>query len=750
MRNRAARAYSGTMERGSTGVAPPGTAQATLVARRQVEAGPDGGWTATGFEPLLTFDLGAEQRPGWYRVEVVVRAERQVQVRVLPGFGGVLDPDRSSVLRRRPGDRFGGTFRAPEPFRLVGLEPARTPGPFRLQDLAVQRMSAGAVAAMALAGARRAAGRGPAALLRFVAAAASTVLRPGRFETFQPAAALVGAADDAAARYAAWIERHEPGLARDPARAPGPGVGIAVLVPCDGRTDPDRLAATLGSLAEMTEPADEVVVAAPEGSAGAEAARVRGLKVVTTAPGTTAGAAAAAALAPSRASHVVVLAPGDLARPRLAAAFRAALAREPGLAAAFGDEDRIDADGRRRDPRFKPAFSPDFLRSGPVLGRPVLHSRTVLEATGGIAAGPAGAEDYDLALRAGESGRPVVRVAEVLVSRPDPFPGWSPADGAAAAAAGAAALRAHLARVGLAAAVEPDSPAAGVDGPRFRVRPLVPEPAPLVSILVPTRDRLDLLAPCIASLLGRTDWPALEILILDNGSAEPATLAWFAEAGRDPRIRVLPCPGPFDFAAINNRGAEAAAGEVLVLLNNDVEAVEAGWLAEMACLALRPDVGPVGARLLYPDGTVQHGGVLAGMHGLAGHMDVGARAEDAGYLGRLRAVSDVAAVTGACLAVRRSVWRDLGGLDCAFPVAFNDLDFCFRARAAGLRCLFAGHAVLLHRESASRGPDRDPERRARYRVEAAAFKARWGAEIADDPFVSPHLDRAAGLWTARP
>ncbi|WP_244937348.1 glycosyltransferase, partial [Methylobacterium crusticola] len=225
-------------------------------------------------------------------------------------------------------------------------------------------------------------------------------------------------------------------------------------------------------------------------------------------------------------------------------------------------------------------------------------------------------------------------------------------------------------------------------------RPL-PDPPPRASLIVPTRDRVDLLRTCVESLVARTDWPDLEIVVCDNDSREPATLAYLDALRRSGTARVLPCPGPFNFAAMNNRAAEAAGGDLLVFVNNDVEAFRPDWLRRMAEEALRPAVGAVGAKLLDAEGRIQHGGIVLGTGGLVTHAHRHFPADAPGYLHALRATHRVAAVTAACLAVERGKFLAVGGFDAeAFGVDFNDVDLCLRLEAAGYRTLMVPGAVL--------------------------------------------------------
>jgi len=269
----------------------------------------------------------------------------------------------------------------------------------------------------------------------------------------------------------------------------------------------------------------------------------------------------------------------------------------------------------------------------------------------------------------------------------------------------------------------------------------VPDTPPRVSVLIPTRDRVDLLARAVESLIEITDYPAFEVAILDNGSEETETLDYLAGLSAW-GVRVIPCPGPFNFAAINNRGVAETSGEMLCLLNNDVEITDPGWLAAMVGQLVRPGIGAVGAKLLWDTGMVQHGGVVLGMHGGADHAGPIWAADDPGYCGANQVARRVSAVTAACLLVRRADYLAVGGMDeAAFPVNFNDVDLCLKLRARGLGVVWTPEATLLHHESASRGRDLLPARAARARRELEALRQRWPDALADDPFYSPNLTR---------
>lgn len=272
--------------------------------------------------------------------------------------------------------------------------------------------------------------------------------------------------------------------------------------------------------------------------------------------------------------------------------------------------------------------------------------------------------------------------------------------------------------------------------------PAAPEVWPAVDIVIPTRNRADLLDRCLASVLERTAYERLKVIVADNDSDEPAARQALARAARDPRVAVTPAPGPFNYAAICNRAAALGSGEVIVFLNNDVETLTPDWLTVLVREAMSPGTGAVGAKLLYPDDGVQHAGVVLGLNGAAGHLYRGAPAEARGLGDALLRRRAVAAVTGACLAVRRSLFEAAGGFDAdAFAVEFNDIDLCLRLAAAGHGAVWTPDALLSHRESASRG--RPGPGGGRHGDQRARFLTRWGDFAVNDPFFHPAFSLAS-------
>ena len=261
---------------------------------------------------------------------------------------------------------------------------------------------------------------------------------------------------------------------------------------------------------------------------------------------------------------------------------------------------------------------------------------------------------------------------------------------------------------------------------------------------MPTRDQPALLARCAAGLLHRTDYPGIELLIVDNDSRDPRTLALFDRLAEDRRVRIMSFPGPFNYSAMNNAAVAQAAGEIIVFVNNDIDVIDGGWLREMVSLAVRPETGAVGAKLLYADGRMQHAGIVLGVggHAVAGHYGYLIGGQEVGHFGQYILTREVSAVTAACLAMRKDVFVAVGGLDAEnLPVSYNDVDLCLRIREHGLRVVWTPFAELYHLESASRGDGQAPDQLARASREREYMRTRWGTVLDADPFYNPNFDR---------
>ncbi len=415
--------------------------------------------------------------------------------------------------------------------------------------------------------------------------------------------------------------------------------------------------------------------------------------------------------------------PADRLEPH--ALFELALALQDEPDVVYSDEDRIDERGVPFEPWFKPDWSPETLLTRDYVGRTVVIRRELLERAGGVRDVFESARWYEALLRVTELSERVVHVAQVLCHR-DVRNTVAPADHALA-------VEVALRRRGEAAAVR-------VDGGSVDVRFAVPG-GERVCIIVPTRDRADLLRPCIASVFERTAYSEFEVLVVDNGSRDADTLALLAEwERREPeRFRVLRDPAPFNYSRLNNEAARATGADYLLLLNNDTEVIAPDWIEAMLGQARRPSVGAVGALLVYPDGTVQHAGVVLGILGLAGHAHRFMPARERGYHGALQLDTNYLAVTGACLMIAKRKYDEVGGLDETLAVSYNDVDLCLKLRRAGYRNVFVPRAKLFHFESKSRGGDDTPAKVARAIEEVGTIRRRWPAWAARDPYYNPNL-----------
>ncbi|MGO9832258.1 MAG: glycosyltransferase family 2 protein [Myxococcaceae bacterium] len=445
----------------------------------------------------------------------------------------------------------------------------------------------------------------------------------------------------------------------------------------------------------------------------------------------------AEALGAARGELVLRVKLGDALAEHALFAVAEVFARDPNLALVYTDGDGEDAEGRLA-PAFKPDWSPELLRSYNYVGRSAFFRADAARALGGWHSGPGDVSWHELLVRAAMEVSPerVVHLPYVLVHS-----GKEQSPSSEEWREGVNAVQTSLDRAHLQARAE-----AGRRPRTYRVRFAVPTPTPLVSVVIPTRDRLTLLRRCIQSLKTRTDYQPLEVLVVDNDSSEGRTLAYLQELEMQGAARVLRYREPFNYSAMNNLAAREARGAVLCLLNNDVEAIEPGWLTEMVGLALQKGVGAVGAKLLYPNNTVQHAGAVAGLFGVAAHNYLREPREADGYLLQLQTTREVSAVTAACLVVGRERFLEVGGLDEAeLPVAFNDVDFCFKLLKAGYRNLWTPYAELYHRESASRGTDERGKHRRRFLREESVMRQRWGALIERDPYYSPNLSLDSNL-----
>lgn len=428
--------------------------------------------------------------------------------------------------------------------------------------------------------------------------------------------------------------------------------------------------------------------------------------------------------------------------------------QHPDVDLIYSDEDKINENGDRFGPYFKTDWNPDLFYAQNMFCHLGIYRHSILKTIGGFRKGYEGSQDYDIALRAllhSDNSR-VRHIPKVLYH-------WRAIEGSTALDLASKSYAVDTSRQAIKdyfAAAYPGSgitvtDAFGIAQQKgyHRIQWPLPNPAPKVTLLIPTRNSYHLLRTCIESILAKTTYPNYEIVILNNQSDDPETLNYFAALKGKGNIQILDYDEPFNFSAINNFGVSQTKGEVLGFINNDIAVITPNWLEEMVSNALRPDIGAVGAKLYYPNDTIQHGGVLLGV-GIgdmivAGHAFYHLPKNDPGYYARAILTQNLSAVTAACMVVRREVFEAAGGFDEEhLCVAFNDVDFCLKAVEKGYRNLWTPYAELYHYESATRGYEDTPEKVKRFRKEQAYMRKRWGSLLDNDPFYSPNLNAERG------
>jgi glycosyltransferase involved in cell wall biosynthesis/SAM-dependent methyltransferase len=416
------------------------------------------------------------------------------------------------------------------------------------------------------------------------------------------------------------------------------------------------------------------------------------------------------------------------------------LQRQPDAGLIYSDEDKIDEKGNRMDPYFKSDWNPFLFLGHNMISHLGVYRTALVREVGGFREGFEGSQDYDLAARIVEKLDPcqIVHIPRVLYH-------WRILPGSTAVGLGEKpyaqnaserAMNEHLLRTNIPGRVEKNRALGGM----HRVFVDLPETPPLVSIIILAHNQEHSVRRCIESIVLKTAYPAYEIILVDCGSDDPAALAYFTDLSKNEKIRLLQDSGPLNFSRLHNTAAKEARGEVLILLNNDTEVLSPDWLAEMVSLALLAKIGAVGAKLLYPDGTVQHGGILMGVAECSAHAHNGIPKEAGGYLGRAQLLQMYTAVSAACLAVRRSVFEEVDGLDEeGLKVGYNDVDLCLKLRKQGYWNVWTPFVQLIQHESFSGGEGDTPEQRHRFWREISLLKKRWPSSFFHDPAYNPNL-----------
>jgi GT2 family glycosyltransferase len=465
-------------------------------------------------------------------------------------------------------------------------------------------------------------------------------------------------------------------------------------------------------------------------------------------------------LAVATGDYIALLDHDDLLHSDALNAIALTLLANPEANVLYSDEDKIDEKGNFEQAHYKPKWNPDLLYSHNYVCHLGVYKKSLLDAISGFRLGVEGSQDYDLLLRAVKHchNKAIIHIPYVLYH-------WRIAKGSTALAAGE---KSYTDDAGLKALEDyfinqkGVTVEAGLLGNTYKVNWPIPASNPLVSIIIPTKNGKKLVQQCIDSIFSLTTYKNFEILLVDNQSDDGEAIQYFQELSSTNKVTLLSYNHAFNYSAINNFAATKAKGDIILLLNNDIEILSPNWLTEMVAQVSREDIGCVGAKLYYPKkgtepfnkkskiGTIQHAGVVTGIGGVAGHAHKYFPANHPGYFKRLQITQNFSAVTGACLAVRKSVFEEFGGLnEKHLTIAFNDVDFCLKVQQAGYRNLWTPYAKMIHHESISRGAENTLEKVTRFNQEVQYMQKTWGRQLANDPCYSPWLSQTREDFTLR-
>jgi len=705
-----------------------------------------GQWQATGPDPqaLLVGDLPA----GLCEVVLIARADRSTIASICLDRGSGFNLETYSPLGIVGPELkvHQGYVQLKPPVKAVRFDPVESPCRLQIASLTVRRISRLEIALRVMAPWMRRVGMRPEEFRRAIQ----------RLWPYWKQAGLRGIWHLIYSRiapetelYQAWLEkfqvtpeRRERMLKEISAFSYQPTISILMPV-----FDPEEkwLKEAIDSVLEQVYPNWELCIA-DDASSRSYVRRVleayqsqdARIKVEWRAENGHIAAASNSALKLATGEFVATLDHDDLLTPDALFQVVKRLNSEPELDMIYSDEDKVSEGQGRHAPYFKPDWSPDLFLSQMYTAHLAVYRRSLIAEIGGFRPGFDGAQDYDLVLRLTERTQHIGHIPKVLYS-------WRRTAGSTALMSSSKtyaylaaqhALEQALERRGELGVVKPVSGHPG----HFTVHRVLRD-QPLTSIVILTKDRPEILNQCLQSIFKRSTYRNFEIILIDNGSQEEKTIRLLARwAEREPkRFRMERIDAPFNFSALNNRGVQIARGTFVLLLNNDTEVISPDWLQEMAAQAARPEIGAVGAMLLFPNDTIQHAGIVLGIGEWAGHSHKGMPVDIPGYGGRLLGPSNYAAVTAACLMIRKELFLSLGGFDESLAVACGDVELCLRVLERGLYNVVLPHVRLYHYESATRGYEDSPQKRERFRSEIAYVRDRWADLLDEDPFYNPNL-----------
>ena len=715
-----------------------------------MDASVPGMWEATGEDPcfrLVDRGTAVTLKSGWYRLRVRIPLESGVIVApaIYPDYGqGYAHDEMIRLPDPRSDGEIDGLLLLKYDVRTLRFDPTLRRARFRMASFDLARIGRVSALLRMFAGLRGSDGSGSwkavaSAAVGFVRTAARHGLSAAVSDLYAVQPSMHAQRDN----YADWVRRYDTigrleleGL-RQRVRKLGDGPLISVVLPTY-QTPETWLRRCLDSvlgqayrnwelcIVDDASPDPRVRIVLEE-----YARRDARIRVMFRPDNGHIAEASNSALELASGEYVGLLDHDDELRPHTLLEMVETMRAHPDAALLYSDEDKIDAQGSRFDPNFKPDWNLDLLLSQNYVCHFTVIRTDLVRAVDGFRKGFEGSQDHDLVLRCTERLQPAqIRHIPKVLYHWRAIPGSTALTRDAkdyASSAGARAVAGHLDRC------HPGARAEELSHGHYRVHWPLPDPVPKVSLIIPTRDRVELLRMCVESILDKTTYPDFELVVVDNQSTEAEALEYLAELEQRANVNVLRYDAPFNYSAINNWAVRQCDGAVIGLVNNDIEVISRDWLEEMVSQAIRPDVGAVGAMLYYPNDTIQHAGVALGVHGVAAHLYAGMPRGYPGHGGRARVAQTLSAVTGACLLVRRDRYEEVGGLDDALEVAFNDIDFCLRLRKAGYRNIWTPFAELYHHESASRGSEDTEEKRQRFAREIDLMQERWGPQLQCDP-----------------
>jgi glycosyltransferase involved in cell wall biosynthesis len=716
-------------------------------------------WIATGDNPhFLLRPRSGRQPSGWSRLRFRMESDAAHLSPVLyvDDGAGFSETDARRISVREAAGR-GVLLRLPGEVRALRLDPLRMRGRFRIEGLGIEHVGRTHAVLLRLAPVVARLAREPGMARRYVASAVQVARQSGLRGLLRHALRDRNPSDE---KYADWVRAFDT-LNADDRTAIAARIAamdnrptISVVVPL--YNTPERLLRRcIDSVRAQLWPdwelclADDASPALHVQTICEQYARDdQRIRFTRRAQNGHIAAASNTALSLASGEFVAMLDHDDELAPHALYMVAEALNERPDLDLIFSDEDKIDDAGTRREPWFKSDWNYDLMLSQNAVVHLAVFRRRLIEEVGGFRSDFDGSQDYDLTMRVAERTTPdrIHHIPFVLYH-------WRAIPGSVALGVGekeypyeaaARVLEEHLERTGRAGARVERQDHPGY----YHIQwPLPPDP-PQVAIIIPTRDKVELLRVAVGSVLDRTDYPSFEIIIVDNGSVEAQTLQYLHEAATIRNVRILRYDQPYNFAALNNWAVAQTDAPLIGFLNNDVEVITPGWLSEMASHALRPEVGAVGCKLYFPNGTIQHAGIVVGIGGRAGHPHWGYRRGSLGYFGRAACVQRFSAVTAACMVMRRDVFLRFGGFnEHDFAIAFNDVDLGLRLNRAGLAVIWTPHAELFHHESASLGTPTSDSRQQQFKQECANLTRCWPEAIKNDPFYNPNLTNIGGDWS---